>query len=120
MRYTKLLILVLSCLLLLAFAACGAKETNYIGEERALEIAIAKAASEEEVTEVKVTLTEKDGKVFYAVTFEDSTTFYEYDIDAVSEKLLRVKRNGKPTDEPFTIVIPLPMFSPEPTATTAE
>ena len=139
MRYTKLLILALSCLLLLSLAACDAKENHnsidknpvndtqengYILDmDSALEIAIeiARATSDEEFTETCIVQTEKNGKCIYLITFEDSTTYHEYDIDATNGKVLRGKRKGKPTDMPiFSFVIPTPGASPEPAETTAE
>lgn len=112
----KILCVLTALLLTLTFLGCTAEhpaETTdtavCIGEDQALALAMAQAERIEESTDALYNvLTELDAEnVFYAVSFESDTAFYEYDIDAVSGKILRGKRKGKPqTMAPVTLIVP--------------
>ncbi len=63
---------------------------NYIGNDRAKNIALAHAELQESaVTKLEVSLDRDDGKVTYEVDFKKGKTEYEYEIDAVSGKILK-------------------------------
>jgi|GEM_PF-1598930 len=125
MKQTWILLCALLCTCLL-LSACGkqpVEQENYIGIDSALEFAKTHAAktSSEEFVNIEAELDEEDGTVFYDIEFEDSLTYYEYDIDAISGKLLRAKRKGKPQDMPLiSFLIPNATTAPEPEETTAE
>ncbi len=121
----------LALLLTLALLGCGADrpdETtvdteNYMSAEQALSLAKEQASRNESDLEalynVKTELLAERG--FYTVSFESDTAFYEYDIDAVTGKLMRGKRRGKPqTMAPVSVAIPNETTAPEAPETTAE
>jgi len=69
-------------------AASG--ETGYIGEAKAKSIALyAAGLTESQVGYIKVKLDREDGGVVYEVDFKKGWTEYEYEIDAVSGKILK-------------------------------
>jgi len=69
-------------------AASG--ETGYIDEAKAKSIALyAAGLTESQVGYIKVKLDREDGGVVYEVDFKKGWTEYEYEIDAVSGKILK-------------------------------
>lgn len=124
----------LALILTLALLGCGTDrpaettETtvnteNYMSAEQALSLAKEQASRNESdldaLYNVKTELLAERG--FYTVSFESDTAFYEYDIDAVTGKLMRGKRKGKPqTMAPVSVAIPNETATPEVPETTTK
>lgn len=120
----KQILCALALLLTLTLLGCGADrpaETTvntegYMDSAEALTIAKEKSSRHEKDLDALYNIvTELNAeRGFYTVTFESDTTFYAYEIDAVTGKLLRVKRKGKPQSmAPISITIPTPETTAE-------
>ena len=67
----------------------GFEQNSYIGEEKALETAIADSAlAEADLTHKRAKLDNDDGIVVYEVTLKTATEKYEYEIDAKTGEIL--------------------------------
>lgn len=67
----------------------GLEQNSYIGENKALEIAIADSAlAEADLTHKKAKLDNDDGVVVYEITLKTATEKYEYEIDAKTGEIL--------------------------------
>lgn len=127
----KKILCILALLPALVLLGCTAEQPvettvnteGYMDGAEALAIAKEQASRTEKEVDalynIKTELLAERG--FYTVTFESDSAFYEYDIDAVTGKLLRGKRKGKPqTMAPVSVAIPNVTSAPETTETTAE
>ena len=73
-----------------------ANENNYIGAERAKQIAFEDAATTiDKVTKLDVEFDFDDGKYLYEVEFRVGTVKYEYDIDATTGEIHKKEVNDK-------------------------
>jgi len=64
--------------------------SNYIGEEKAKEIALSHAGlSASAVSELKAELDTDDGRIHYDVEFKQGNTEYDYDIDASTGEIIK-------------------------------
>ena len=86
--------LFLSLLMIIsAFSGCASKG-NYIGIDRAKEIALDNAGvSEADVVGLEVDLESDNLRSYYEVSFDSSGYDYEYEIEAISGDVLRQKRD---------------------------
>lgn len=73
---------------------CGKPEAKkYIGKEAAIAVALAHAGIERNaVRDLKCELDRENGIMVYEVEFESGVYDYEYDIDAVTGKILQSKK----------------------------
>lgn len=70
------------------------EEKEFIGEERAREIALEKAGlKESEVTLIKVKLDRDDGRYVYEIEFKRGLTEYEAEINAEDGKILKFEKD---------------------------
>ncbi|MDD2364192.1 MAG: PepSY domain-containing protein, partial [Eubacteriales bacterium] len=78
-----------------------ASDKKYIGYDRATSIAFSHAeVNAEEVRELEVELDTDDGYLIYEVEFKHNNTEYEYDIDAISGKILKFETDGRGVSRP--------------------
>lgn len=81
--------LALGTLVLAGSAALAAPSGNYIGSEKAQQIALENAGlSADSVTFIRTKLDYDDGRAEYEVEFYQGNVEYDYDIDAVSGTIL--------------------------------
>ena len=70
------------------------EEKEFIGEERAKEIALEKAGlKESEVTLIKVKLDRDDGRYVYEIEFRRGLTEYEAEINAEDGRILKFEKD---------------------------
>lgn len=87
MKKRLIALLMLAALTLGLLAGCGTPE--YIGEDKAKEIAVGDTYfSVEEVNSLTVELTEEEESAFYTVSFIVEGMEYVYKLDAVSGEIL--------------------------------
>ena len=74
--------------------SCGKPEAKkYIGKEAAIAVALAHAGIERNaVRDLKCELDRENGVMVYEVEFESGLFDYEYDIDAMTGKILKSKK----------------------------
>ncbi len=76
-----------------------ASHKEYIGENRALEIALDHAGLEEkDIQKLEIELDYEDGRMIYEVEFCQGSIAYEYEIDARSGLILEFKSRNKATE----------------------
>lgn len=74
-------------------SACSKVAKKYIGKAAAIKIALAHAGLERSaVRDLKCEFDREDGVMIYEVEFESGAYDYEYDIDAMSGKILKSKK----------------------------
>ena len=87
MKNKMLALLVLAALVLSLLVGCGAPE--YIGEDRAKQIAIGDTYySAADVRNISAELTEEEESAYYTVSFTVEGMDYVYKLDAVSGEIL--------------------------------
>ena len=80
--------------------------TTMITKDKALEIALAHAnVSKNNISNLEVKLDKDDGTTKYEVEFDVGTIEYDYDIDAVSGKILKVEKEERKQTTSSTSVI---------------
>lgn len=72
---------------------CKAAKNKYIGKEAAIAVALAHAGlARNAVRDLKCELDRENGVMVYEVEFESGLFDYEYDIDAVTGRILKSKK----------------------------
>ena len=101
-----------------------ASDKAYIGENKALEIALKDAGVDKaKTTFTKTEMDFDDGVMVYDVEFITAEAEYEYEIDALSGSVVskdiekKVVATPKPTPAPTPASTPVPASTPKPTAT---
>ena len=71
----------------------GSADSTYIGRQQAENLALAHAGfSRSQVTRLETEFKDKKGKVYYEVEFKQGGYEYEYEIDAISGRILEIEK----------------------------